>query len=382
MMTRRRILTSALFALSLQQVSTATVIFEASVEDSTLILDQVTLADHIVIDNGGLNGTFRVTEPVSGILGHGDSLVIRMLHKASGTLELRFDHKVARDLTVILGSAKFVVLFEGGNAIGGNVTIKAGAGPQRVLLGNGGLVTDGHLTVDLGDGLDLLTVPANNPLMVTGDLTLRGVNEIVSDAYLTVAGDLRVENEFENEVSVFESGRGVRVLGDFVYLGGSMSDQVDLDEALITGDLIVRLGDSLNAAQRVSILDARIGGDVDLKSANGSFADYLATSSSTMIRGSVRVDLGDGLHSVDLFGMYGGKSLRFNGGAGMDHVYLAAAARDAKAKIELGSADDNLRLYSSASLKKLKVKFGDGNDTLDGALPEQVQYPVKLKQFP
>lgn len=365
----------------------ASAAFTSKLKKGVLTLEQTANNGQVTIDNNGPNGAFRVLEVGTTTFQVADSLVVVLLDNSDPILNVDFDSKVIRDVSLELGNGQRQVNFVGANnTMGGTLTIMAGAGDQVVELAvSAALDLEGALNAQLGKGFDTVDND-NNAVTVTGDMTFIGVNEFESNGVFLVIGDVHMRTTNENQTSRFDvDAGGTTILGNFEFIGGKGRDEVLLNDGAVIGcNVDIELGDGPMAGgtQFGWINGAEIGGDVTVKAGNSDRDDFNSASGTTFVGGRVKVALGPGPNEADFFGRYGGPSVSYKGGHDVDTVFVAVQGRTTNVDIDLGKGADILNLQAQTSVKRLTVDFGKGVDTYNDSYGDPKPFKTKLKSLP
>lgn len=368
-------------ALSISSATLAHASFSSKLQGNTLTLTQTADSGNITLDNNGTNGAFRITEGGTQAFSPAYSLVVR-LQDGSRILWFDLDQSVHRDVTIHLGNGNRNLQFTGSsNNIRGNLTITAGTGNQTVYLAEPwNLAVGGRMRIDLGRGDDRV-VNGSRRVVVSGEVVLRGVNSWVNDGLLRL-GSLSMFNDHELIASRFENNGEVAVLGSFEYRGGNAVDQVDLGaDYSVGGDVAIRLGHGTTSGNdpQLALLPygGAVGGRVTIQSGDSTVEDHVKLNGS--IRGKVKLRLGAGLNSVEVWAALGGSSLSYKGGPDQDDFIVAAQARNLSARIDMGGGPDHVSVAAGASLKALSIDLGPGSDSMTNNLPLPNPFRVKVK---
>lgn len=284
--------------------------------NSSLTSTQVSDRGPVIVDNNGTGTAVQFTTSSTSQIAVVSDLEINMLGGSGSSLEIDFDNPLTGDLELNLGSGPRVTDFTGdSNTIGGQLDISAGSGDQTVSLAvSAPLFVGADAVVSLGIGNDLL-LDDGNTINVGGGLSLTGINNFVSNG-LFVGNTLSIDNSGDTSNASFLNASVLNVGGDFVVLGSSFNDLIDLP---------------LTAT-------ATIGGDIDLQLNNG---DNVAV----------------------LSGNVAGNSFNYRGGDDVDFVQYLMAGSSVVIEARLGGGDDTFQLGADASPASLFVDFGNNDDT-------------------
>ncbi len=276
------------------------------------------LGGSVVVDNQGPGDAIRFNHGGTSLLMPVMSLQVNMQDSSLTDLDINLNGILSGDLGVDLGDGLRQLRLVGlGNSIGGDLLVSAGSGDQTVNLNVASpLTVSGVVMLDLNGGNDTLSDNVNG-IDIGGDLSLYGVNQFTNLGTLLVGGHWTIDNRIANGLSMIVDAGTIDLTGDFTYLGGAADDTVDFSSGF-PGLLI--------------------GGDIDLQMGDGNNAATLQS------------------------GVFGGTSISYLGGSGMDEFVLGLAGNDADVTANLGAGDDLFELQATASVHTLFVDFGAGND--------------------
>jgi hypothetical protein len=257
----------------------------------------------------------------------GGSVAYRASASATDTVTFSQETRVDGNLTLSLRAGGNTVSLRGG-AVGGNLTMTAGGGDDRVeLIENDDLRLGGSATFKLGNGL----------------------NEIVGIG-----------------AHEFEVGKSL------TFVGGSGADHFDMSNAqtslLVDGNLIATLraaGDYLSGAQNQVYLNvANIGGN--LYFAGGSDSDDFQLHNDLILGGNLRLSLRTGENITTLVAGAGldyqiAGNFYYTGGSGMNVITIRSMTVQKNMHMKFGNG---------GALDEVHVEFGhaDFPATVHGAL--------------
>ncbi|MDG1808765.1 MAG: hypothetical protein P8I27_12785 [Pirellulaceae bacterium] len=284
----------------------------------TLVSQQVSsVGSTVVFDNNGNGGAIRVTTGGIAELGAVTDLDISMLDLSGDDLSVDLDSELAGNLVVDLGSGGRVLNLTGiDNQIGGDLDVTAGGFGQTLNAAvNDELTVAGTASINLGFGVDLMSVNANGASFENG-LDLTNVNVLSNNNSLSVVGDLNIDVSGETQITQIVDAAILGVTGDLNYSGSNSTDVL-----------------TLNA-------NSSIGGNINVNAGNGS-------------------------NQADLLGVLGGTSVKYTGGDGTDNVTFGTTGTPADVNVKLKSGDDVFVLEAGAAVAtdSLRVDFGGGDDT-------------------
>lgn len=361
--------------------------FAATLDGTTLILEQKSDDGAVVIDNPGPGGSFRVTD-LGGTKAYvpAYSLIVRFLDEWESSAVFDLDTVVVRDVTVELGGGVSLDFAGSENLIRGNLTIETGNGDQVIqLASNQRLFVGGKLTVDAGRGND--TVANAENVTVCGPVTFRGVNLFDNARTVIIIGDFSIRTDKEHVSTVIDNDGTLTVYGDLTYVGNDASDRLSINaDSFIGGDMNADLGSNTASAspQFVNLVGGgRIGGDLTVKAEGDVFGAAIEMDATTKIGGKIKVDFkGNVSNTFFMYGLCGGKSIRITGGKGNDTVVFGLVARGANTEFDLGKGSDSFYLGAGTSLRRLTVDFGPGVDDFDDMLGPAYPFKVKVIDLP
>ena len=383
---KSRHLVAALLLLWLPVQASAA--FTSSLADNLLTLTQTADDGAVTIDNNGTASAFRVIEGGTTEFVAATSLEVKMLDGSDPNLTIDLDNFHLRDLSLKLGATARVVLFTGAiNFVGGNLTIKGGAGDDLIeLASTAALNVGGDLDINLGLGDDTVDEGGNN-LTITGDLVFNGVNTFNNDGTMVVVGNASIATNDENVYSLFDDDASMTIMGNFTYTGGKEVDRLFLDNGTqIFGDLNASLGKGTTITadgQRVDLSGgSAVGGSVTVTSGNSTNGASFSTNAACRIGGKVKLTFGDGPNTVSLLGRYAGSKITYSGGDGVDTVVCGMAGRNTKANLKLEKGADSFQLNNGTIAKKLTIDFGGGTDSYTDNYAGTKPFTVTLLNFP
>ncbi len=341
----------------------------------SLTSTQVEDVGDITVDNNGLLQSIRFINGGTSTLMPVTHLTIDLLSGTSTNLDLDLDNALAGNLFVELDNGLRNLNFIGANnSIGGNLTITGAADDQIVELAvNNSLTVGGHATISLGSaggGGDVVDEDANN-ITIGGNLDLIGVNLFENHGTMTVDGRVLVDNSSAVADSLFGDATTMTIVGNFTYLGGGGSDEVELNGVggtSIGGDAWIDLGDSIFGGSQAALFDvstSSVGGSLTVMAANATGGDLFQSTTGASFGGDITVNLGHGTNNANIVGVFGGSNVRYTGGAGVDNVTFGTTGNPADVNVKLGANDDTFTLLAGAAISptSLRVDFGGGNDT-------------------
>jgi hypothetical protein len=320
------------------------------------------------------------------------SLTVRMLNGSTGAVSVTLDGAISGNLTVNLGSGDRALDLNGAlNTIGGSLSITGGTGDQTVELATAApLVVGGTANIDLGAGLDAVTNAAD--VTIGQDLNLRGVNDFAGANTVTVGRNVSVYVNTESVDSTFNSAGGTAgvIGGNFNYVGSSAQDNVLMNFLYTVGGSVnINLGgyvidsDATAGDQVADLTLATVGGNVTVLAALNTLGDDIfLTAATTVIGGSVYVNLGGGDNQATFLGTVGGSSITYTGGFGIDTVVLGTTGSAARFTANLSLGADAFTLEAGTTLSFLNVDFGPGVDVFTNNFGGPFTFPAILRNLP
>jgi len=338
--------------------------FDFLFDGATLTLNQTVDDGVIQIDNSGPLNEFRVSDG-GGFVSYeaADNVVVNLLDN-SGNMTVSLNEVHSGDFTVNAGDGNRTVLFASpGNDLGGVLTFNAAAGEQVLSLTQLSGMESTGLEVDTGSGSDALQLM--QPLVVHGDMNLRGVNIVDVDDQLIVDGDVLVDNSNEEEVSRFSKLNVApsTVDGRFTYLGSNELDQLRLREFVIGGDVNVDHGRGISGAADFQLLDIIQSEFNNLTFTSGDTTQMEFFSlDQVLAHGDINIDMGQGENIATLDGFTEGANVSYSGLDGTDALVYQLGAAGVSVQASMGDGNDQFALDGS-SLVDLEIDFGRGDDT-------------------
>jgi hypothetical protein len=269
----------------------------------------------VTVDNNGTAGAIRFIALSTGEIAVADHLEIEMLGGSLSSLDLDFDNPFAGNVDLLLNSGHRDVNFSGdSNSIGGNLSITGGSGDHTVGLAvNAPLQVGGEASISLGLDVDSLTDNGSGAV-IGGNLLVSGINTFTVGGVLTVGGNLSFASGTDNAGTMLDEGGALNIAGDFAYLGSSQNDLL----SLATGS-------------------ASIGGDIN-------------------------VSLGNGNNTAIMAGTFGGNSVSYSGGTGVDFFQFSMTGSPATIFASMDGDNDTFGLGAGVTVDSLTIDFGSGDD--------------------
>ncbi len=339
----------------------------------TLVSTQVSSTGPVTIDDNGPSQSIRFNSGTTSIVTPVNKMTVNMLNNSGSNLNVDLDNAFAGELALNLGDgARALNLTGASNSFGGNLTITGGSDAQTVEVAvNNDLSVTGNMIVDLGQGNDSVDEDGRM-ISVTGSLTFAGVNTFDNGGTMSVGGNVTVNTASETATTVFDNDASMTIGGNFTYTGGNGRDEVTLDSAVATtiaGFATIDLGNNTAGGTQIASLNSAatsVGGAVTVKSTNASSPDSFASLAGTTLGGDIDINLGGGLNDAAILGLFGGTTVKYNGGSSTDNVTFGTTGNAADANIKLSSGDDTFLLKAGTSISPtaaFRVDFGGGNDT-------------------
>jgi hypothetical protein len=346
---------------------------EFTLFSGNLLSTQVGGSPNVTFDDNGPGGAIRFTAADTMVIAPVTSLSIVMLDGSLTNLVVDLDNSLAGDLTVNLRAGNRTFNMSGSsNTIGGNLVITGTTGNQQVGLGvNNRLDVAGTGTFNLGTGTDVLDTNGRN-VLIGGPVSMTGVNTFVNSATASFGGSFTFDSSADGVNTLLDNTGTLSVNGDFSYTGGTARDEVRLMGAggsVISGFANIDLGDNTAGGAQVVSLNSpltSIGGALTVRSTGATSPDSFLSHPGTSIGGDIDINLGSGQNDAAILGLFGGSSIKYNGGADTDTVTLGTTVGDADVNIKLGAGNDAFTLLAGTAIAPtLRVDFGGGVDTFD-----------------
>ena len=361
-------LRTCLVALLLLVAAPADASFRQQFRHGVLELEQAD-ADgdvEITLQSGGGVVLEEPSVPSLASFGGVASLVVVMADGSGSALLLHFDDALAGSLDLELGDGDRSVTIAGGAPrIGGDLTLRGGAGSQEI------------------------DVTATQPVRVGGDFVAVGINRYSSPGVpLYVTGNLGWSMGKETAPSLLDLFY-LFLDGSLAYRGSSDVDQVDLGygQVQIGGNVKIDLGDGFTSTGEMQFVHFKssgapnspsVAGSTSISSGDGTNGDEVSIEGNAHLAGALKLALGGGANAAEVDGVCG--KLQYTGGAGADSLELGMTAPSAAVK--LGAGDDLLYLADTLALPALAVDFGPGSDELDVEVGTQLPTNLKQKNLP
>ena len=338
----------------------------------SLTSTQVEDLGNVTFDNNGPANAIQVVP--GNTLTPVTNLTINMLDGSSSDLDVTLDSALAGNLGVHLGNGNRALNLDGAdNSIGGNLDVTGGDGDQTVEVAvNNNLVVGGHASFDLGAGSDVVDEDGND-ISITGNLDFAGVNFFENNGTMTVGGDVTVDSTAVTEATIFDDDEIMTIGGNFTYLGGDGRDEVTMNGiggTSIGGSALINVGDNtVGGTQHIlfNVPMSSVAGGLTVISTSSANQDSFTASPGASFGGDINIDLGGGPNYALIVGVFGGSSVVYSGGSGVDHVTFGTTGVPADVFITLGGGDDTFTLQAGASISPttLFVDFGDNADTFN-----------------
>jgi hypothetical protein len=344
--------------------------------DDILVMNQLSDTGDIEIGNAGGVSGFDWTMD-SGIGGFTSTvrtgnIVLTMLPNTLNDVDMNLSNPNLASITMHLGDGNRNVQFTGAaNNPLRDIRINAGAGSQNVALSVNAPLGVATLAINLGTGLDTVTDNAGS-LIINEDLFLTGVSTFVNSGLLSVIRNVNINNSVDVLPGLFQSTGTFSTGGTFTYTGGSASDRVLLagvGGSNIQGATVINLGDATDGNPQQLLAN---GPNVNFRntftvtSTNASTLDEIRSVPTTKYLGNVSVNLGGGTNTTEFIGQFGGSTVAYTGGSGVDTVTYGYTGTLAALNMALGGGDDVFNLLAGSRIAgPLTIDFGTGNNTFN-----------------
>ncbi len=344
--------------------------------DDILVMTQLSDTGDIEIGNAGGASLFDWTmdSAIGGFTStvRTSNIVLNMLPNTLNDVDMNLSNPNLASITMHLGDGNRDILFSGAsNNPLRDIRINAGAGSQNVDLSINHPLGVATLAINLGTGLDTVTDDAGS-LIINEDLFLTGVSTFVNSGLLSVLRNVVIDNTVDVLPGLFQSTGTFSTGGTFTYKGGSASDRVILTGAggsNILGATVINLGDATDGNPQQILAN---GPNVNFRSTfaatstNASTLDEIRSVPSTRYLGNMSVNLGGGPNTSEFIGIFGGSTVAYTGGSGVDTVTYGLTGNLASLNMNLGGGDDVFNLLAGARIAgPLVIDFGTGNNTFN-----------------
>ncbi len=338
---------------------------------ATLTSTQVEDIGPITVDNNGLSNSIRFIGGGTSSLTPVTHLNINMLNGSGSSLDVDLDNAIAGNLNIGLGDGiRALNLTGSNNSIGADLTITGGSSAQTVEVAVGNALTvGGNALFNLGTGNDTVDEDGKN-IAITGNLDFVGVNSFKNNGTMTVGGNLTVNSIGETDATLFDDDSSLSIAGNFAFTGGSGRDTVSLDGSIgtnINGTAAIILGDNTMGGTQLASLDSAvtsIAGNLTVSSTGALSLDRFVSNAGTALGGDIDINLGGGANDAAILGLFGGSSVKYNGGSGIDNVTYGLAGVAVDPNIKLSTGNDTFVFNAGSSIDNLlRVDFGGGNDS-------------------
>lgn len=338
-------------------------------------------------------GTGEGAVTVTGVTDGGDFTGVKNIKilGADGTDEIILQGvSISGDVKADLKGGDDILAVIGATNIGGNLSVKTGAGNDAVAL-NGDATGDTinvgkNVTVDLGtattsDTFAIFGNTAGEETTIAGNLSVKGKDgtQNVSLDLLTLGRSLKVDLGNGNDsvgigTQMNAAGLKVNIAGDVGIKVGAGDDTVTL---LNSNAGQVTIGKKLS----VDLGHADAGVDVFTATANA----VVETDEVITIAGKASIKGGNGAQDVNIDGVTFGSDLSIKLGNDNDTADIGqlngtiAVDVEGGLAIDMGAGDDQLRLERLTIAKKSKLSGGKGTDMLTETVADSVESAAALK---
>jgi hypothetical protein len=275
------------------------------------------------------------------------------------------------------------LLFDGGFAVGGNLTVVGGNGGLMVLESVNPMIVSGNATFQGGSGMDMLNLATVSGSTIGGNLTLSKFNVFATNVGDGIAGNLNYNDAGESNTGLMIL-TDTHVAGNLSYIGGTKADVIVLGGTTthVDGNVTVNFGSQgaadFSVFSQLPSLTNVIAGNVKI---SGGALGVENVVLSGEVDGNVVFNLGGGTNGAVINGNFMGSSLRYNGGAGADILNYSPLIGSASAKLKaiMGAGADVI-LFGPGSVppSSAYLNFGAGADLLIGA----IVFPCTILNLP